>query len=149
MAPKPKPPASGPSDKDQVNLTDEESRIMPSNRNFVQAYNAQARVDLDSMLIVSSHVSQSPTNDKLEIEPALDALTSLLETVGEVNTLIADSGYFGEANVKTCTERNIEPLIAPGRQKHNQPLQERFAHPEPLAENAGPGWYHETSLKNR
>ena len=135
--PKPKPPASGPSDRDQVNLTDEESRIMPSKRSFVQAYNAQASVDLDSMLIVSSHVSQSP-NDKQEIEPTLEALTSLPETVGEVNTLIADSGYFSEANVKTCTETNIEPLIATGRQKHNQTLQERFSDPEPLAENAGP-----------
>ena len=135
--PKPKPPTSGPSDKEQVNLTDEESRIMPSSKGFVQAYNAQAGVDLDSMIIVSSHVSQSP-NDKLEIEPAIAALTSLPETVGEVNTLIADSGYFSEANVKTCSETKIEPLIATGRQQHHQTLQERFGHPQPLPENAGP-----------
>lgn len=135
--PKPKPPTSGPSNKDQVNLTDEESRIMPSGKSFVQAYNAQAGVDLDSMLIVSSHISQSP-NDKQEIEPTLEALTSLPETVGEVNTLIADSGYFSEANVETCTETNIEPLIAIGRQKHHQTLQERFGYHEPLPDNAGP-----------
>ncbi len=56
-------PTSGPSDSDQVNLTDEESRIMPSGKSFVQAYNAQAGVDVDSMLIASSHVSQS-ANDQ-------------------------------------------------------------------------------------
>ena len=110
---------------------------MPSGKSFVQAYNAQAGVDLDSMLIVSSHISQSP-NDKQEIEPTLEALTSLPETVGEVNTLIADSGYFSEANVETCTETNIEPLIAIGRQKHHQTLQERFGYPEPLPDNVGP-----------
>jgi folylpolyglutamate synthase/dihydropteroate synthase len=43
--------------KDQVNLTDEESRIMPSpDKGFVQAYNAQAAVDLKTMLVVESHI---------------------------------------------------------------------------------------------
>ena len=42
--PKPKPPTGGVRDKDQINLTDEESRIMPvSGGGFEQAYNAQAR----------------------------------------------------------------------------------------------------------
>jgi len=50
-----KPPQAGPQDKDQVNFTDEESRIMPSAEGFVQAYNAQAAVDIDSHLIVENH----------------------------------------------------------------------------------------------
>ncbi len=42
----PKPPTAGPKAQDQLNLTDEESRIMPvSGGGFVQAYNAQAAVD--------------------------------------------------------------------------------------------------------
>lgn len=57
-------PTPEPREKDQVNLTDEESRIMPSSdKGFVQAYNAQAAVDVDTMLIVESHISQAP-NDK-------------------------------------------------------------------------------------
>jgi len=59
----PKPPAAGPHGKDQVNLTDSESRIMPAGGGFEQAYNAQVTVDTDSMLIVADHVSQN-TNDK-------------------------------------------------------------------------------------
>ena len=40
---KPSPPTPGPQPKDQVNLTDEESRIMPtSSGGFEQAYNPQA-----------------------------------------------------------------------------------------------------------
>jgi len=49
----------GPKAKDQVNLTDEESRIMPtSGGGFEQAYNVQAGVDTASNLIVSVHVTQ-------------------------------------------------------------------------------------------
>ena len=80
----PKPPEPGPRKDDQVNLTDEESRIMPSSdKGFEQAYNAQAGVDIATMMIVESHVSQA-TNDKQEIEPALVALTVLPEELGKV-----------------------------------------------------------------
>ena len=50
----PKAPEPGPRAKDQVNFTDEESRIMPSSEGFVQGYNAQAAVDIDSHLIVKA-----------------------------------------------------------------------------------------------
>jgi len=66
---KPKEPEPGPKGKDQVNFTDSESRIMPvSGGGFEQAYNAQASVDMETMLIVGNHVSQNP-NDKQEVEP--------------------------------------------------------------------------------
>ncbi len=134
--PKPKPPESGPRKKDQVNLTDEESRIMPtSGKGFDQAYNAQATVDVDTMIIVASHVSQSP-NDKKEISPTLSALKSLPESLGKVDSILADAGYFSETNVSCCEEAEIEPFIPPGREKHNQSLVERFAQQEPLPEDA-------------
>jgi len=133
----PKPPTPGPRDKDQVNLTDEESRIMPSAKGFKQAYNAQASVDLDTMCILSAHITQSP-NDKQEVVPTLEALNELPEPLGKVDTLLADTGYFSESNVKKCIEAEVTPLISTGRQKHNQPLQERFTQPESLPDNADP-----------
>ena len=124
---KPKPPEAGPKDSDQVNLTDEESRIMPvSGGGFEQAYNAQASVDMDTMLVVGAHVSQAP-NDKLEIEPAVEALKGLPEELGQVDTLVADTGYFSEKNVKHCHEKEITPLIASKRESHHRPMLERFA----------------------
>ena len=39
----PRAPAAGPQDKDQVNFTDEESRIMPSTEGFVQGYKRRRR----------------------------------------------------------------------------------------------------------
>ena len=131
----PKPPAAGPHGKDQVNLTDSESRIMPAGGGFEQAYNAQVTVDTDSMLIVADHVSQN-TNDKKELEPALDRIDTLPRELGVVNTLIADSGYFSEENVTSCEAKQIAPYIAPGREGHNQPLMERFLEPPPLSDDA-------------
>ena len=56
----PAPPAEGPSPSDQVNLTDEESRIMPvSGGGFEQGYNAQAVVAEESLLVVASGVTQA------------------------------------------------------------------------------------------
>ncbi|GJL74730.1 hypothetical protein [Nitrosomonas sp.] len=42
----PKAPETGPKAKDQINLTDEQSRIMSSRDGFIQGYNSQAAVDV-------------------------------------------------------------------------------------------------------
>jgi transposase len=132
----PKPPKPGPTAKDQVNLTDDESRIMPtSGGGFEQTYNAQAGVDTASKLIVSVHVTQNP-NDKQELTPTLENLAALPEELGQATDLIADSGYFSETNVTACEQNGITPYIAVGRQSHNPPLMERFAEPPPLPEDA-------------
>ena len=132
----PKAPEPGVKDKDQVNLTDEESRIMPvSGGGFMQAYNAQASVDLDTMLIVGVHVTQH-TNDKLELQPAFDELKKLPAKLGKVTEATADAGYFSETNVGLCDTEEIIPYIAAGRESHNQTLADRFSEPEPIAEDA-------------
>ena len=71
---KPKPPEAGPRAKDQINLTDEESRIMPvGGGGFEQAYNAQAVVETDSLLVVEARVTQE-VNDQGQMEPAPEGL---------------------------------------------------------------------------
>jgi transposase len=60
----PQPPAAGPRPTDQINLTDEQSRIMPvAGGGFDQCYNAQAAVAAGSLLVVATDVVQAP-NDK-------------------------------------------------------------------------------------
>jgi len=132
----PKPPEPGPKDKDQVNFTDDESRIMPiSGGGFDQCYNAQASVDVETMLIVGQHLSQK-TNDKQELKPALESLTALPKDLGIVDGLLADAGYFSGANVDSCLKEEILPFISVSRDAHNQSLNERFAEPAPLPEGA-------------
>ena len=128
----PRPPTAGPLPSDQINLTDEESRIMPSaGGGFEQSYNAQAAVAAGSMLVVAIDVVQAP-NDKQQIEPMLGKIGALPEELGEAETLLADTGYFSAGNVEACEKAGIEPLIAMGRQPHHPPLDERFE-PTPLA----------------
>jgi transposase len=132
----PKPPTDGPMPKDQVNLTDEESRIMPvSGGGFEQTYNAQAAVDTKSKLIVTAHITQQ-TNDKLELEPTLKNLAALPNQLGTVTELLADSGYFSETNVNACVGEEITPYIAVDRQSHNRSPWERFKEPPPLPDDA-------------
>lgn len=132
----PVPPVAEPQDKDQVNLTDEESRIMPvKGGSFDQCYNAQACVDVESMLIVATDVTIN-TNDKQEIAPAMDALEKLPENIAKIDAVLADTGYHSAANVDLCIDHNIQPLIAEKREKHHLSPQERFAEPPPLSEDA-------------
>jgi transposase len=123
----PEPPSAGPGPSDQVNLTDEESRIMPvAGGGFEQAYNAQAAVATGSLLVVCNDVVQA-ANDKQQMAPMLDKLAGLGEVLGRPETLLADSGYFSEANVEACAKARIAPLIAPGRERHHRSWKQRFA----------------------
>ena len=134
----PEPPAAGPRPTDQINLTDEESRIMPvAGGGFDQCYNAQAAVAADSLLVVASDVVQA-ANDKQQIEPMLDKLHALPAALGKPTTVLADHGYFSAANVTACRSAQIEPLIAAGRQPHHPSLSDRFAAPPPAPENPTP-----------
>ncbi len=131
----PKPPEPGPRDKDQINFTDGESRIMPSSEGFVQGYNAQAAVDIESHLIVENHITQQ-TNDKQEIEPTLKKLEDTESHLGKVEGLLADAGYFSADNVAHCEQSEITPYISDHRERHNLPWDERFETPPPCPEDA-------------
>jgi hypothetical protein len=89
----PKPPVAGPKAQDQLNLTDEESRIMPvSGGGFDQAYNAQAAVDTGSMLVVALGVTQA-CNDKEQVVPLLEQLGALPASLGQPKALVTDTGF--------------------------------------------------------
>lgn len=134
----PAPPQAGPGATDQVNLTDEDSRIMPvAGGGFEQAYNAQAAVAEGSLLVVVADVVQA-ANDKQQVEPMLEKFAALPEALGSPETLLADSGYFSEANVDACAEAKIEPLIACAREHHHPFWRERFAKAPPAPEQATP-----------
>ena len=50
-----------------MNLTDEESRIMPvSGGGFEQCYYAQAGADTETMLVISTHMTQTTNNRSLQ-----------------------------------------------------------------------------------
>lgn len=132
----PAPPSADPEPEDQINLTDEQSRIMKvAGGGFEQCYNAQAAVDSATMLVLAAEVTQA-ANDKQQVEPMLKQLKALPEGLNRPAMLLADAGYFSEANVKACEAAKITPLIAHRREAHHLPWQERFNEPAPLAPGA-------------
>jgi transposase len=134
----PAPPVEGPGPTDQVNLTDEDSRIMKvAGGGFEQCYNAQAMVATGSLLVVATDVVQA-ANDKQQLQPMLGKLCAMPEELGKAETLLADTGYFSEANVQACVAAGIDPLIAMGRQPHHPSLDERFAPAPPPPDNPTP-----------
>ena len=134
----PQPPVEGPRPTDQVNLTDEQSRIMPvAGGGFEQCYNAQAAVAAGSLLVVAADVVQA-TNDKRQLVPMLGKLAALPADLGKPETLLADTGYFSAANVQACGAAGIEPLIALGREAHHSSLSERFAEAPPAPDDPTP-----------
>lgn len=135
----PTPPTVVPRPTDQVNHTDEESRIMPvAGGGFEQCYNAQAMVDVDSLLILVASVTQD-VNDKQQIEPAIEQWGALPQEVARPHRLLADTGFLSDKNVESGDNAHIEPMIAIQREGHHTPWQERFSdNPPALPDGATP-----------
>ena len=116
-----------PSDDAQKNFTDAESRIMPSQKTFVQGYNAQVAVDSAHQIIVSTDVSNNPTDD-----PLLPALVAQLPQKPDV--LSADAGYsVTDNNIKYLESKGIEAYIAIKREKHHKAKAQRGPIPKDLS----------------
>ena len=133
----PQPPTPGPRDKDQFNFTDPDSRIMKNsnNKGFNQHYNVQVAVEHEHLLIVGHSLSNHP-NDKQEMAPTLDAIP---ESIGKPEAAAMDNGFFSEANIIDCEQREIEPYIATGREPHHKSWEEFFqGAPTPPPEDASP-----------
>lgn len=70
---------------------------------FEQCYNAQVIVDTESMLVLVPQVVQA-VNDRQQVEPMLEKLQALPEALNAPEQLLADAGYFSEANVGACEQ---------------------------------------------
>lgn len=104
---------------------------------FEQAYNVQAAVATETMLLVATGVTQA-TNDKRQVEPMLATLAALPDALGRVESALMDNGYFSAANFGACAERGIEPLIALDREAHHLTLDERFGPDAPKPDTGDP-----------
>lgn len=139
----PRPPSPEPEPKAQYNFTDPDSRIMKagSGGQFEQAYNAQAAVD-ENMLIVGAQLSQAP-NDKEQLVPTLAAVVPELKN--EIQAVLVDSGFYSEAAVRAVeqlpdgTASGVTVYAAVERIAHHRTVEDLMAEkqePAALAESA-------------
>jgi transposase len=138
--PEPQEPSEQPGEKDQYNFTDPQSRIMKAGGgkdHFEQAYNAQAAVEVESRLVVGQRVTDAP-NDKQELLATVQAVET--EVVGEVETVLADSGFYSEAAVKAVEANgHTTVLAAVERKSHHRTVEdlEKRSDPPPPGPEAG------------
>src|SRR6266705_1698568 len=135
--PGPTPPSATPDPKAQYNFSDPESRIMKAGngQHFEQAYNAQAAVD-EQMLIVGQRVSVAP-NDKEELVPTVAAISPVVAP--EVKAVLVDSGFYSEAAVATVEQKpegqptGVAVYAAVEKQCHHKTVADLLPQPEPVA----------------
>jgi transposase len=108
-----------PASEAQRNFTDGDSRIMKTGDGYVQGYNCQAVVDAEHQIIVA----QAVTNQPPDVEHFVPMIVQAMENCDgkRPHTTSADAGYFSEANVEWALNQGIDPHIATGRRKHNEP----------------------------
>lgn len=102
-------PTGIPSEKQQRNLTDSESRLMKSGDGFVQAYNAQAAVDSYRQVIVAQTLNNNGS-DMHQMIPLLQQIRSNVDR--QAKEVSADSGYCSALNLKALKKRHIRGYVA-------------------------------------
>jgi len=115
----PNPPDPTPRNDEQINLTDEDSRIMRKSKRseYLQAYNPQATVDAEgSQLILSSHVTTCAA-DTGELLPGVDGVPAFL---GQPTAVLADTGYVDADVFDELKCRGVEPYVPPSRSTGQQ-----------------------------
>ncbi len=108
------PPKDTPEDREQVNLTDHDSRLMRKSKRegYTQSYNAQAAVDADgSQLILSNHVTTC-ASDANELEPAVDNIPA---SVGTPDKVLADTGYANADTIERMEKDGKNLYVAVSR----------------------------------
>jgi transposase len=128
----------GKNGKDAVvrrNVTDPDSRIMPTRKGWIQGYNAQLAVSADYLIL-----ALMLTNNPADVGELKAMLALVGQATGVINreravpetpgTALADAGYFSEDNLTpnltpdTTPDDDTEPvfdlLIAPGKSRDLQ-----------------------------
>jgi len=131
----PVPPSETPDPKAQYNFTDPESRIMKAGNgaHFEQAYNAQAAVD-EQMLIIGERVSTAP-NDKEQLAPTVAVISPVVAL--EVKAILIDSGFYSEAAVRSVEQTpaggptGITVYAAVEKHSHHKTVADLLPQPEP------------------
>jgi len=120
--PKPYRPPAIPAGK--INLTDPDSRNVKTPRGWVQGYNAQAATTEQQIVIAAEVTVDSP--DFGHLEPMVNATQTDLAAAGVTarpHVVVADAGYWHQAQMDRLINRGIGVLIPPdaGKRKGARP----------------------------
>lgn len=115
--------------KDQINFTDPESRIMDTkNQGIIQGYNPQIGVDAKHHIIVGVQMSNS-SSDQKQFESVLESIQTNTGKMPEKAS--ADAGYFSAENIQAAEKAKVDAYIAAskeGKEKGNNYDKTNFAY---------------------
>jgi transposase len=119
--PNPRQPPVVPQGK--VNVTDPDSRPIPTGFGFVQGYNAQTAVN-EQQIVLAAEITNIST-DFSQLAPVVDAVLVELERAGIAQppaAIAADAGYWNEQQMdEVVADRHIPVLVAPDKGNRDTP----------------------------
>jgi hypothetical protein len=119
--PNPRQPPEVPQGK--VNITDPDSRPIPTGFGFVQGYNAQTAVN-EQHIVLAVEITNIST-DFSQLAPVVDAVLAELERAGipqRPEAIAADAGYWNEQQMdEVVANRHIPVLVAPDKGNRDTP----------------------------
>jgi len=108
----------------KINTTDLDSRNVKTPRGYMQGYNAQAVCNEQQIVIAAELSADSPDFGRLE--PMISATQRELQQAGitqQLEVVVADAGYWHQAQMNELVLRDITPLIPPdaGKRRGTRP----------------------------
>jgi transposase len=96
-----------------ANTSDPQSRLMKTPNGYLQAYNAQAVVNTDQVIVAAGVTNEA--NDLHQLQPMIEMTTANLEAIGSsepIGVLLADAGYCSEDNLNKAAGAGPELFVA-------------------------------------
>lgn len=118
----------------QSNITDNESAKIKSAHGMIQGYNGIALADEKNQVIIATEAfgkGQEHGTFKPVIEQAEENLKVITDTQAPLSgkTILADTNYFCEENLRTSAEKQIEAIIPDGNfRKRDERFVDRKVH---------------------
>jgi transposase len=100
-----------PKAEDRINLSDKESTLQRTRNGYVQGYNAQWAMSVDSGLIVGADVV-AQGNDRRQLQPMIE---QVVDNVGRPTDVMVDTDYENIPQMTTVESQGIRVLCPPRR----------------------------------
>jgi Transposase DDE domain len=113
----------------KINTTDPDARRMKFGRNFIPAYDAQAAVTEEQIIVAAEIATEG--GDFEQLNPVVTAAERQLSEAGVTErpeVVLADAGYWSNDHIDALRERGITPIVAPDTTR-NRPRKTRRGGP--------------------
>jgi transposase len=106
-----RPPATP---EGKINTTDPDAKRMKRGRDFIPAYNAQAAVTEEQLIVAAEITTEG--SDFEQLDPVVQAAQRELERAGVTEgpgVVLADAGYWSNEHIDSLRARGMIPIVAP------------------------------------